>query len=48
MRAGIFVKSFARKASELDGDAAVVLAEALAELDVLGDLARPPAEAAGA
>jgi ATP-dependent helicase/nuclease subunit B len=40
-----FVKSFARKASELDGEAAVALAEALAELHVLGDLARSPAEA---
>jgi len=40
-----FVASFARKASELDGEAAVVLAEALGELSVLGDVVRPPSEA---
>jgi RecB family exonuclease len=40
-----FVKTFARKASELDGEASVVLTEALADLRALGDLTRPASEA---
>ena len=40
-----FVKTFARKASELDGEASVALTEALADLRALGDLARPASEA---
>jgi ATP-dependent helicase/nuclease subunit B len=40
-----FVKTFARKASELDGEATVALTEALAELRALGDLARPASDA---
>ena len=40
-----FVKSFARKASELDGEATVALTEALADLRALGDLARPASDA---
>jgi ATP-dependent helicase/nuclease subunit B len=40
-----FVRSFARKASELDGEAAVALVDALAELAVLGDVVRSPAQA---
>jgi ATP-dependent helicase/nuclease subunit B len=40
-----FVKTFGRKASELDGEAAVALTEALADLRALGDLARPASEA---
>ena len=40
-----FVKTFARKASELDGEAAVALTEALADLRALGDLARPASDA---
>jgi ATP-dependent helicase/nuclease subunit B len=40
-----FVKAFARKASELDGEAAVALSEALADLRALGDLARPASDA---
>jgi ATP-dependent helicase/nuclease subunit B len=43
--AAAFVKVFARKASELDGEASVALAEALADLRALGDLARPASEA---
>lgn len=35
------VKAFAAKSSEMDGAAAVVLAEALGDLDALGDLTRP-------
>ena len=42
---GAFVKTFARKASELDGEAAVALREALADLRALGDLARPASDA---
>jgi RecB family exonuclease len=38
------VKSFARKSSELDGEAAVALTEALADLRALADLARPPSD----
>ncbi|HSL49611.1 MAG TPA: PD-(D/E)XK nuclease family protein, partial [Candidatus Deferrimicrobiaceae bacterium] len=40
-----FVKVFARKTSELDGEAAVALTEALADLRALGDLARPASDA---
>jgi RecB family exonuclease len=40
-----FVKTFARKTSELDGEAAVALTEALADLRALGDLARPASDA---
>ena len=40
-----FVKSFARKTSELDGEATVALTEALADLRALGDLARRPSDA---
>ncbi len=40
-----FVKTFARKASELDGEASVALTEALADLRALGDLTRPASEA---
>ena len=40
-----FVKTFARKASELDGEATVALTEALADLRALGDLARPASDA---
>lgn len=40
-----FVKTFARKASELDGEATVALTEALADLRALGDLARPARDA---
>ena len=40
-----FVKTFGRKASELDGEAAVALTEALADLRALGDLARPASDA---
>jgi RecB family exonuclease len=40
-----FVKSFAQKSSELDGEAAVALAEALADLRALGDLTRPTSDA---
>jgi ATP-dependent helicase/nuclease subunit B len=39
-----FLRTFARKTSELDGEAAVALVEALSDLRTLGDLARPPAE----
>ena len=37
--------TFARKTSELDGEATVALTEALADLRALGDLARPAREA---
>lgn len=40
-----FVKTFARKTSELDGEATVALTEALADLRALGDLARPASAA---
>jgi hypothetical protein len=40
-----FVKTVARKASELDGEATVALTEALADLRILGDLARPASDA---
>ena len=40
-----FVRSFARKSSELDGEATVALTEALADLQALADLTRPPSEA---
>jgi len=40
-----FVKTFARKSSELDGEATVALTEALADLRALGDLARPASDA---
>ena len=40
-----FVKTFARKTSELDGEATVALTEALADLRALGDLARPASDA---
>lgn len=40
-----FTKTFARKASELDGEATVALREALADLRALGDLARPASDA---
>ncbi len=40
-----FVKTFARKTSELDGEATVALTEALADLQALGDLARPASDA---
>jgi ATP-dependent helicase/nuclease subunit B len=40
-----FLRTFARKTSELDGEATVALVEALSDLRTLGDLARPPAEA---
>jgi RecB family exonuclease len=40
-----FVKTFGRKASELDGEAAVALTEALADLRALGDLTRPASDA---
>lgn len=43
--AGAFVKTFARKASELDGEASVALADALADLRALSDLARPASDA---
>ena len=43
--ADTFLQTFARKTSELDGEAAVALAEALADLRALDDMARPPAEA---
>ena len=42
---GAFVKTFARKSSELDGEAAVALTEALTDLRALGDLARPASDA---
>jgi ATP-dependent helicase/nuclease subunit B len=45
--AATFVKSFARKASELDGEATVALTEALADLRALGDLKRPASDALG-
>lgn len=40
-----FVKTFGRKASELDGEAAVALTEALADLRALSDLVRPASDA---
>ena len=40
-----FVKTFARKASELDGEASVALTEALADLRALGRLTRPASDA---
>jgi ATP-dependent helicase/nuclease subunit B len=40
-----FVKSFARKTSELDGEATVALTEALADLRALSDLGRRPSDA---
>ena len=40
-----FVKAFARKASELDGEATVALTEALGDLRALGDLVRPASDA---
>ncbi|MGH7414442.1 MAG: hypothetical protein ACREKJ_09605, partial [Candidatus Rokuibacteriota bacterium] len=40
-----FVKTFARKTSELDGEATVALTEALADLRALGDLTRPASDA---
>ena len=40
-----FVKTFARKTSELDGEATVALTDALADLRALGDLARPASDA---
>ncbi len=40
-----FVKTFARKSSELDGEASVALTDALADLRALGDLPRPASEA---
>lgn len=40
-----FVERVAARASELDGEAAVVLGEALEELGALGDLARPLGQA---
>jgi ATP-dependent helicase/nuclease subunit B len=40
-----FVKTFARKTSELDGEATVALTEALADLRALGDLVRPASDA---
>ena len=40
-----FVKTFARKSSELDGEATVALTEALADLRALGDLTRPASDA---
>ena len=40
-----FVKTFARKASELDGEATVALTEALGDLRALGDLVRPASDA---
>lgn len=40
-----FIGSFAQKSSELDGEAAAVLGEALVELRTLADLTRPPREA---
>jgi ATP-dependent helicase/nuclease subunit B len=40
-----FVKTFARKSSELDGEATVALTEALADLRALADLTRPASEA---
>lgn len=40
-----FVKSFARKTSELDGEATVALTEALADLRPVGDLSRPASDA---
>ena len=43
----VFVKAFARKSSELDGEATVALTEALADLRALGDLARPASGALG-
>jgi ATP-dependent helicase/nuclease subunit B len=43
--AGAFVKTFARKSSELDGEAAVALTEALADLRSIGDLERPAPDA---
>ena len=39
------LKTFARKTSELDGEASVRLTEALAELRALADLTRPPSAA---
>ena len=39
------VKTFARKTSELDGEATVRLTEALGDLRALADLTRPPSEA---
>ncbi|HEX9124825.1 MAG TPA: PD-(D/E)XK nuclease family protein [Methylomirabilota bacterium] len=45
--AATFVKSFARKASELDGEATVALTEALADLRALADLKRPASDALG-
>jgi RecB family exonuclease len=45
--AGTFVKSFARKASELDGEATAALTEALADLRALADLKRPASDALG-
>jgi RecB family exonuclease len=43
--AAAFTKTFARKASELDGEATVALTEALTDLRALGDLARPASDA---
>lgn len=40
-----FVKTVARKASELDGEATVALTESLADLRALGDLTRPASDA---
>jgi ATP-dependent helicase/nuclease subunit B len=40
-----FVKTFARKTGELDGEATVALTDALADLRALGDLARPASDA---
>ncbi|HEY7249991.1 MAG TPA: PD-(D/E)XK nuclease family protein [Methylomirabilota bacterium] len=40
-----FVKAFARKSSELDGEATVALTEALADLRALADLTRPASDA---
>ena len=42
--AAAFIKTFARKASELDGEASVALTEALADLRALADLARPASD----
>jgi RecB family exonuclease len=43
--ATVFLETFARKTSELDGEATVTLTEALVELRALGDLARPASDA---
>jgi RecB family exonuclease len=40
-----FVRSFAQKSSELDGEATVALTEALGELRTLGEITRSPREA---